>query len=49
MKYIWDCKTRQTLPVFENGWDLLVEKIEYLVASNNSFRTMWNSCNLNLQ
>ncbi len=48
MKYIWDCKTRQTLPVFENCWDLLVEKIEYLVASNSSFRTMWNSCNLNL-
>jgi hypothetical protein len=49
MKYIWDCKTRKTLPVFENGWDLLAEKIEYLIASNNSFRTMWNSCNLNLQ
>jgi hypothetical protein len=48
MKYIWDCKTRLTLPQFENGWESITEKIEYLVASNNSFRTMWNSCNLML-
>ncbi len=45
MKYIWDCKARLTLPEFENGWDSIREKIEYLVAFNKSFRTMWNSCN----
>jgi hypothetical protein len=49
MKYIWDCKTRHFMPELENCWDIIRDKIEFLIESNSSFRTMWNSTNYNLR
>jgi hypothetical protein len=49
MKYIWDCKTRHFLPDLEHCWDIITDKVEYLIKCDKGFRAMWNSSNYNLR
>jgi hypothetical protein len=47
LKYIWDCKTRFTLPETERCWDFLCDKILTLVSTNKKFRKLWEGSELN--
>ncbi len=48
IKYIWDCKTRFTVPETVRCWDFLCDKILTLVSTNNKFRKLWEGSELNL-
>jgi hypothetical protein len=41
LKYIWDCKTRFTIPNMVNCWEFLCDKILTLISNNNKFRKLW--------
>jgi hypothetical protein len=41
LKYIWDCKTRFTIPNINNCWEALCDKILTLISINNKFRKLW--------
>jgi hypothetical protein len=47
LKYIWDCKTRFTLPDIDRCWDFLCDKIQTLVHNNKKFRIFWEGSELN--